>query len=167
MGAVVIHVKVTQPVNNHSRPGQYVLDREEVWAGLRSKAENAVPFVGGMSECTVLERRRDGLVREVVVRGERIREDVVFQVGQRVSFHRRDDRVTWVIHNEIGEDETGGLTLTFASEVLFHDQAAGAEHDDEAAERMRVSTLQVVQNTLDVIRGMSAARAASTLAEPH
>lgn len=156
----MIHVEVTQPVNNPSQPGQYVLDREEVWAGLRSKAEDAVPFVAGMSECTVLERRLDGLVREVVVRGERIREDVTFQVGQRVSFHRGDDRATWVIHNEIGEDETGGLTLTFASEVLFHGQAAEAEHDNEAAERIRVSTLQVVQNTLEVIREMSAARAA-------
>lgn len=160
MGAVVIHVEVTQPVNDQSQAGQYVLDRDEVWAGLRSKAENAVPFVVGMSECTVLERRQDGLVREVVVRGERIREDVSFQEGQRVSFHRRDDRATWVIHNEIGEDESGGLTLTFANGVLFHGQAAGADHDSEAAERMRVSTLQVVQNTLEVIRGMSAARAA-------
>ncbi|MFF8594864.1 SRPBCC family protein [Streptomyces sp. NPDC015220] len=156
----MIHVEVTQPVNDPSQPGQYVLDRDEVWAGLRSKAENAIPFVAGMSECSVLERGPEGLVREVVVHGERIREDVAFQVGQRVSFHRRDDRATWVIHNEIGEDETGDLTLTFAGEVLFHGQAAEAKHDDEAAERMRVSTLRVVRNTLAVIREMSEARAA-------
>ncbi|MET7914260.1 SRPBCC family protein [Streptomyces avermitilis] len=153
----MIHVKVTQPVNNPAQPDQYALARKELWAGLHSKAENAVPFVAGMSECTVLERKGDSLVREVVVHGERIREDVTFQEGWRVSFHRKDDRATWVIHNEIGEDETGGLTLTFASEVQFHGQAAEADQDSKATERMRASTLQVVQNTLDVIRRMAAA----------
>ncbi|MEU9274907.1 SRPBCC family protein [Streptomyces sp. NPDC048341] len=160
----MIHVEVTQPVNDPSQPDQYTLARKELWAGLRSKAENAVPFVAGMSECTVLERMGDGLVREVVVHGERIREDVTFQEGRRVSFHRKDDRATWVIHNEIGEDETGGLTLTFASEVQFHGQAAEADQDSEAIERMRVSTLQVVQNTLDVIRRMALASSAGPAA---
>jgi hypothetical protein len=153
----VIHLKVTQPVNDPAQADQYALAGKELWAGLRSKAENAVPFVAGMSECTVLERKGDGLVREVVVHGERIREDVTFVEGRRVSFHRKDDRATWVIHNEIGEDETGRLTLTFASEVQFHGQAAGADQDSEATERMRAGTLQVVQNTLDVIRRMTAA----------
>ncbi|KUL36832.1 hypothetical protein ADL22_23285 [Streptomyces sp. NRRL F-4489] len=161
-----MQINVTEPVNDPSRPGQYVVTRAELWAGLLSKAEYAVPFVAGMTDCTVLERRPDGLVREVVVRGERIREDVVFQEGRRVSFHRQDARATWVIHNEIGEDEAGGLTLTFASEVEFHGPAADAGHDDEAVARMRAGTRQVVRNTLDVIRERVAARIAESEPEP-
>ncbi|MEU2589226.1 SRPBCC family protein [Streptomyces avermitilis] len=153
----MIRIEVTQPVNDSTQPDQHRLDRDGLWAGLLSKAENAVPFVAGMTECTVLERTDEGLVREVVVRGERIREDVVFQQGQRVSFHREDDRATWVIHNEIGEDESGALTLTFASEILFHGQGAEVEQDSEAVAGMRASTLQTVRNTLDVIRRSAAA----------
>ncbi|MFC9929531.1 SRPBCC family protein [Streptomyces sp. NPDC127190] len=148
----VIRIEVTQPVNDPAEEGQYRLDRDELWDGLRRKAENAVPFIEGMSECTVLERRADGLVREVVVRGERIREDVVFRPGRRVSFHRDDDRATWVIHNEIGQDADGGLTLSFASEITFHGEDAAAGPDAATIERMRDSTARTVRHTLDVIR---------------
>lgn len=155
-------IEVTLPVNDPAVPGEFQLDRGQLWAGLRRKAENAVPFVAGMSECTVLERTSDGLVREVVVNGERLREHVTFHPQQRVSFSRHDERATWLIHNEIREDASGALTLTFVSEVSPGGLTEDTAQDGQAVERIRASTLQVVQNTLDVIR-RSAMHGASDL----
>src|SRR5258708_38892161 len=78
VGAAVIHVEVTQSVNDPAQADQYALAGNELWAGLRSKAENAVPFGAGMSEGTVLEREGAGLVGEGAVTGQRIREDATF-----------------------------------------------------------------------------------------
>ncbi|WP_407649697.1 AtaL-like protein [Goodfellowiella coeruleoviolacea] len=68
------------------------------------KAENAVPYVPAMSECTVVERSDNALVREVVLNGERVREAVTFQPQTRVSFARDDERGTWLIHNDIAHN---------------------------------------------------------------
>jgi hypothetical protein len=152
-GADVVRVEVTVAVNDQAEPGAYRLGWDEVWAGLRRKAEDAVPFVAGMSECRVVERTDGGLVREMVVKGERIREDVRLEPPRRVSFERRDERAGWLIQNEIGEDADGALTLTFVMEV----RSTGPDSEKEqAAERIRTSTLQVVRNTLRVIRETAA-----------
>ena len=55
------------PVNP---PGTTVpLTRERVWAGLVMKAENAVPFVPGMQECTIVERFDGGFIRKILING--------------------------------------------------------------------------------------------------
>ncbi|WP_181923604.1 SRPBCC family protein [Streptomyces inhibens] len=131
----MIRVDVTLPVNDPAAPDQPALDRDQVWAGLLRKAENAVPFVPGMEACTVLERASDGLVREVVVKGEAIREDVTFTPKERVSFSRADDRAAWVIHNVIGEDAAGALTLTFIGEMTAGPMADDAGDPDPERRR--------------------------------
>ena len=40
-----------------------VLTAEQVWKGLEMKAENAVPFVPGMTRCEVIERHGVSLLR--------------------------------------------------------------------------------------------------------
>ncbi|WP_190130115.1 SRPBCC family protein [Streptomyces mashuensis] len=142
----MIEISVTLPVNDPTRAGEHPLDRRQLWDGLLQKAEYAVPYVADISECTVLERTGAGLVRDVVMRGERIREVVTFEDGWRVSFRRADERATWVIRNDIGEDEGGALTLTFSAEMQFH----GGQAPD--VEQLRATTERGVQNTLDVIR---------------
>ncbi|MFE0375673.1 SRPBCC family protein [Streptomyces inhibens] len=168
----MIRVDVTLPVNDPAAPDQPALDRDQVWAGLLRKAENAVPFVPGMEACTVLERTSDGLVREVVVKGEAIREDVTFTPKERVSFSRTDDRAAWVIHNVIGEDASGALTLTFTGEMTAGPMADGAADPDPerrgearplgggggraTEEQLRSNMRRTVSNTLDVIRRTAA-----------
>ncbi|MFI1972959.1 hypothetical protein BLA24_24725 [Streptomyces cinnamoneus] len=151
-----MRIEVTLPVNDPARPDQPRLDRAQVWDGLLRKAEYAVPFVPGMTECTVLERRENGLVREVVVDGERITEEVTFEPPLLVSFFRRDDRASWVIRNRIGEDAAGSLTLTFIGDMP-HPATPGAtaaegQSREEVLEEMRARTLETVRNTLEVIR---------------
>ncbi|MGW6915186.1 AtaL-like protein [Kitasatospora sp. NPDC054939] len=146
-------VSATVPVNDPARPEQVPLTREDVWGGLLRKAENAVPYVAAMEECTVLERTADGLVREVSFHGERLVERVVFHPQRRVSFHRDDEAATWVIHNDIDEGEDG-LTLTFRAELELH----GREVGDEDAERMRSGYLLALATTLALTREAVAAR---------
>jgi hypothetical protein len=137
----------TVPVNDPDRTDQVRLDRDDVWAGLLRKAQDAVPFVPGMQECTVTERRPDGLVREVVIHGERVREDVTFLPKRRVSFSRQDERTTWLIHNDIDEDRNG-LTLTFSATVDLGEDEEG----ERTAERMRAGYLVALRTTLALTR---------------
>ncbi|MBP0452876.1 DUF1857 family protein [Kitasatospora sp. RG8] len=131
-----------------NEPGERLrLTRDDVWAALERKAENAVPFVAAMDECTVLERTANGLVREVVFHGERVREEVVFHPKARVSFLRNDERGAWVIHNDIEEDGDG-LALTFRGELQLGD----GPDEDAAAERMRSGYLRALQATLRLAR---------------
>ncbi|UQI42933.1 DUF1857 family protein [Streptomyces sp. HU2014] len=136
-------ISATVPVNEPGRPDEVHLDRDDVWAGLLDKAQNAVPYVAGMQGCTVVERRPDGLVREVVIHGERVREEVVFHPKRRVTFSRHDERATWLIHNDIAEDENG-LTLTFSATMEIEE---GEEGDGQAA-RVRAGYLEALRTTL-------------------
>lgn len=145
-------ITATVPVNEPGRTDQVHLDRDEVWAGLLDKARNAVPYVPAMQECTVLEHRPDGLVREVVIQGERVREEVVFHPKRRVSFSRRDERATWLIHNDIGEDERG-LTLTFSATMEIPEGEEGADQ----AERVREGYVAALRSTLARTRENTAA----------
>ncbi|MFH8370553.1 SRPBCC family protein [Streptomyces sp. NPDC018031] len=140
-------ISATVPVNDPDLADQVRLDRDDVWSGLLRKARNAVPFVPAMTECTVVEHTPEGLVREVVLHGERVREEVAFHPKRRVSFSRRDERATWLIHNDIGEDETG-LTLTFSATVAL----GQGEEDEREAERMRAGYLQALRTTLALTR---------------
>lgn len=161
-----MRMEVTLPVNDPADPGQPRLDRAQVWEGLLRKAENAVPFVPGMSECTVLERRENGLLREVVVNGERLREEVTFEAPLLVSFFRREDRDSWVIRNRIGEDASGALTLTFIGDMpqlpSTGTRVADGRSKEEVLEEMRARTLETVRNTLAVIRRTATATATAT-----
>ncbi|KUJ65624.1 hypothetical protein ACZ90_45850 [Streptomyces albus subsp. albus] len=140
-------ISATVPVNDPDLTDQVRLTRDDVWAGLQRKARNAVPYVPAIQECTVVANTPDGLVREVVMLGERVREEVVFHPKWRVSFSRRDERATWLIHNDIGEDENG-LTLTFSFMIdLGHDEEA-----DREADRMRAGYLEAMRNTLALTR---------------
>ncbi|WP_030059406.1 MULTISPECIES: AtaL-like protein [Streptomyces] len=140
-------VSQTVRVNDPADQDEVKLTRDDVWAGLQRKAENAVPFVAAMDECTVLERTENGLVREVVFHGERVREEIVFHPKARVSFFREDEAATWVIHNDIDEDENG-LTLTFRGEL----DLGGGEAEDAAADRMHAGYLLALQTTLKLSR---------------
>ena len=66
-------------------PGHPKLSRSEIWKGLVMKADNALPFVPGMAKCDVIERSANGLVRDIVFRGEDARERITFYRRKRSS----------------------------------------------------------------------------------
>jgi hypothetical protein len=96
-----------------------ILGQDQIWRGLVMKAENAVPFVPGMQACKVLERYADGLLREIVIGGDRFKERITFTPPIQVLFERVDTaaHAGWIT-NVISESERG-LMLTFTFAVNF------------------------------------------------
>jgi hypothetical protein len=116
----------TIEVNPEGTPSEQVLDRDAVWDGLMTKAQNAVPFVDVISECKVIERLDDGFIREAVLKGETLREQIVLNPKQTVTFKRMGGSPAWSIENRIEEGESG-LLLTFTYELVDADGDETAE----------------------------------------
>jgi hypothetical protein len=103
------------------------LDRERLWTELVRKAEDPVPFIPAIIECTVLERRADGFLREIVIDGgRRQRELVVLAPPNRVEFEQVTDPLLTRITNEITGDGAE-LSLTLTVELSPEGLARGPE----------------------------------------
>ena len=124
----------------------------QVWAGLVMKAENAVPFVPAMQSCVVIERYRDGLLREVVNRGHTFRERITFTPPVEVYFERVDtpDNAGWIT-NVVSESDNG-LILSFTFAVRFPGVVPDSEDERKHGIAMQGSYGQAVQTTLDTVR---------------
>jgi hypothetical protein len=120
-------------------PREVRLDRSLVWHGLVMKAENPLPFVPVITNCKVIERRPGGLIREIVDKGDTIREVVTFDPQRMVKFERTSGRVLGTILNEIVEDADGDLALKFTFTLTIENVADGsAEEKAFAAQRRTV-----------------------------
>lgn len=137
---------------NDPTAGGPTLARAHVWRGLVMKAEDAVPFVGAMERCTVVERGDDWLVRDILLRGEEMRERVTFEPENRVTFERVRSSVMGTIVNEIVEDADGALGLRFTFSLESEGIAPGSAEERQFAERMADSYLDAVNTTLATIR---------------
>src|SRR5438874_1861644 len=87
-GGSMICVSKEIAVNRDTDQRHPKLSRSEIWKGLVLKADNALPFVPGMAKCDVIERAANGLVRDIVFRGEGAREKVTFYPEEKVVFLR-------------------------------------------------------------------------------
>ena len=132
-----------------------VLSREQVWRGLVLKAENAVPFVPGMQSCVVLERQEDGLLREVVIHGDRFKERVTFTPRVEVYFERvaTAEHAGWIT-NVISESDRG-LLLTFTFAVNFPGIAPGSEEERRHGEAMKSAYVSAIEGTLRAVRRLT------------
>jgi hypothetical protein len=138
------------PVNE---PGQPKLTRTDVFAGLKMKADNALPFVPAITECDVIERRSPvQFVRDIVLRGEKMRELVTLEPETRVTFERLAGPVMGTILNEIEEDASGTLSLRFSFKLVLEGVAPGSEAEREHARTMESDYMKAVDATLAAIR---------------
>lgn len=138
------------PVNEPGQPG---LTRTDVFAGLKMKADNALPFVPAITECDVIERRSPlQFVRDIVLRGEKMRELVTLEPETRVTFERLAGPVMGTILNEIEEDASGALSLRFSFKLVLDGVAAGSEAEREHARTMEADYMKAVDATLAAIR---------------
>jgi hypothetical protein len=144
-------VDKTLPVNRDLAPGEPALSRADVWRGLVLKGENALPFVPIMTRCEVLERQGNELVREIEIRGERMKERVTFHPEHTVTFERLDGIERGTILNEI-LDEGGELKLRFTFTLARSDMAHGSDAEKAYAAGMEGSYLQAVRSTIATIR---------------
>ncbi len=132
------------------------LSREELWRGLVRKAEDPCAFVAAITECRVLERRDAGLVREIVVRGERVRERVTFEPGRRVRFERLSGPVRGTILNEIERDLAGELALRFTFALEADGRAPGSLEERAYFRSMARAYMASVRSTLAETRRLAA-----------
>jgi Domain of unknown function (DUF1857) len=156
----MVHASRTIKVNEDPRVAR--LDRSLVWRGLVMKAENPLPFVPVISSCKVIERRADGLIREIVDKGDTIREIVTFYPERTVKFERTSGRVLGTILNEIIEDTDGDLALKFTFTLTIENVAAGSAEEKEFAAQMEDGYLMAVRATLKAMRKLAAEKMLST-----
>ena len=144
------------PVNE---PGSPVLTRSDVFAGLRMKADNALPFVPAITECTVIERTSpDDFVRDIVLRGEKLREHVTLEPETRVRFERLAGPVLGTIFNEIEEDAGGTLQLRFSFKLIVDGMTADSAEERAYAATMAGDYMKAVDATLAAIRKVATSR---------
>jgi hypothetical protein len=157
-------VRASRTIKVNADPKEPPLTRSLVWRGLVMKAENPLPFVPVISSCKVLERRTDGLTREIVDKGDTIAEVVTFEPEHVVKFERTSGRVLGTILNEIIEDEHGDLALKFTFTLTVDGMEADSAEEQEFAEQMKQGYLMAVAATLKAMRKLaknSALKAAS------
>lgn len=98
----MIFVSNVESVNG---PGLVHLTREQLWAGLVMKANNALPFVPAMQSCEVIERHSDvSFDRNIVLRGQPHTERIVlegltglFSLALQVPFSESSPTKSWVL----------------------------------------------------------------------
>lgn len=149
-------LSVAQPVNPQGTPVS--LTRAQVWKGLVMKARDAVPFVPGMSSCRVVEDYDDdSFLREVVYRGETIRELIKLTPDIQVHFNRvhpADDR-GWITN--VVSELSGELILTFTFAVVFPGISEGSDEETRKGEEMREAYVAAIASTLAKVRAMARA----------
>jgi len=157
-------VRASRTIKVNAEAGEAPLTRSLVWRGLLMKAENPMPFVPVISSCKIIERRRDGLTREIVDRGDPITERVTFYPERMVKFERLSGRILGTIVNEIVEDEAGDLALRFTFTLTV---GGGADRDAEerqVAADMERGYLMAVASTLKALRKLIDDKALTTTA---
>lgn len=148
----MIYVSHVLPVNdNDSIP----LTRAQLWDGLVMKANNALPFVAAMSECTVTDHISDTVFdRDIVVNGQASTERITLQEPKRVVFTRIAGSVLGTIANEI-EGDDNDLRLRFSFALVIPDVEPGSAEEDAYAEGMKSEYLKAVESTIATVRQMT------------
>lgn len=151
----MIYVSKEVPVNTSLAAGQPRLTRSQVWKGLVMKADNALPFVPGMAKCDVVERTANGLVRDIVFRGEDARERITFYPERKVVFLRLSGNADGFIVNEVLGDTDDDLRLRFSFALQLVDAASDSAKEQEFRQIMERDYLKAVDATLEAIRKMA------------
>ena len=98
------------------------------------------------------ERTEKGLLREIVHRGETMRERVTYDSGRSMTFVRETGTERGTITNQILDDPTDGLVLRFAFKLEVEGIKAGSREEKEFAAGMEKDYLTGVKTTVMQIR---------------
>jgi hypothetical protein len=143
---------------NAGQSGLTLLSRDDLWKGLKMKAENALPFVQGMSRCEVVERNDDGLIRDIEFHGKPARERITFYPGKKVVFLRLSGDADGMIVNEIlGSDDDLRVRFSFAFQLTQAE--SGSAEEEELRKVMETAYVAAVEATLNGIRNAKASGA--------
>ncbi|GAA4789943.1 hypothetical protein GCM10023200_25940 [Actinomycetospora chlora] len=150
----MIFVTHALPVNE---PGQPLITRDALWDGLVRKAENALPFVPAITDCTVTARHGETVFdRDIVLQGEQFTERITLERPYRVVFSRIAGPVLGTIANEIEGDSSEELTLRFSFALVVAGEPGGSAGEQAHADRMTGMYQAAVAATLDAVRKIAA-----------
>lgn len=130
-----------------------VLTSDQVWRGLVMKVENAIPFVKGMTQCDLIERRDNTVLREITFAGKTHKELITLYEPVKVHFHRVDES-GW-IDNVISDSEVGML-LTFTFGLVFPGTEPNSDAERAKGDEMRGAYVGAVEATLGRVRQLVA-----------
>jgi hypothetical protein len=125
------------------------LTAAQVWRGLEMKAENALPFVPGMTKCEVVERKGNTILRDITFKGDDFKEFITLLAPVQVQFERVGSG--GFIQNTISESEKG-LMLSFTFGLPFPGTEPGSSEEKAKGESMRGSYVGAVGATLKTVR---------------
>jgi hypothetical protein len=152
----MIKVDKTLPVNPDKTGATVILTRDQVWAGLMMKVDDAKPFVPLMTKCDVTQRLENGIVRDIIFDGMALKERIIFYPKEKIEFIRVGiGREMGTIWNEIFEDGSGELQLRFAFELEVPDLTEAQEQ--AYGETRATGYLNAVRATLEMLRNLAAA----------
>lgn len=127
----MIYASATVPIN---LPGEAVLTRSHVWAGLELKARDARLFLppGVCTRCDVVEESATHFVREATIGGADIREIITLEPELKITFFQASGPREGAIVNELFDGPDGTLQLKFYCYIgLRGKQANGPEEQAE------------------------------------
>jgi hypothetical protein len=127
------------------------LNQVQLWRGLEMKAENALPFVPGMTTCDMVERNGNIIVRDVTFAGNSHRERITLHKPVQVHFERVGE--AGFIENTISES-AHGLLLSFTFALKFPGTEDGSPEEQAAGDHMRHAYINAVGATLERVREM-------------
>ncbi|MGC1480953.1 MAG: SRPBCC family protein [Chthoniobacterales bacterium] len=132
----------------------FKLTRRQLWLGLIRKAENPVGFVPGMESSEIVERVKDGLIREAVYQGSKIRERVTIFEDHAIDFQQIETSNVGSVANFVsGDDDQLVLTFTFA--LRFPGVPEESPEEQRQGKDAEEAFLPAVAHTVSAIREMA------------
>ena len=129
-----------------------VLTREQVWEGLVQKVLDAKKFVVGMSQCDVIERKDNVILREVTFNGMQSRELITLHEPVKCQFERQDG-TGWI--DNVLSDLDGELILTFTFGLNFPGIEQGSAEEKAHGDNVRGAYIGAVASTISQVRDLA------------
>jgi hypothetical protein len=145
----------TPPIAANTDSSDVRLARTDIWQGLMWKAEFPTLFVKPISECNIVARFPDGLLREILhtddLGTEWIHERIFLDPGNVMTFLRMNGRVHGQILNLIeGPDDEP--TLRFAFTLGIEGEPHGGDAEQRYLETFEQGYIVAVNATLAAVR---------------
>lgn len=133
----MIYATATVPVNPE---GETRLTRAQAWAGLVLKARDARLFLppGLCTRCDVIEESATRIVRDATISGDDLREIIVLEAENKVTFFQASGPREGAIINQLFEDADGALQLRFYCYLGLRGKTPGGP--EEQAEQAWMSS---------------------------
>lgn len=151
-----MHFEHLVQINDPANPLLPLLSTEQLWQGLMWRAEDARPFVPGMTGCTILQRSPGALRRRLEFPGATLEDRVTWEAGRWVRFEveAAASHAGGSLTIGIEEPEPGHLFLRFTYRTTLG-EAAG-DPDAPYADYVRSAYHAADLDTVRVIRTLLA-----------